>query len=203
MELSEIKLLLNNKKYIIRSEFMREYDFEDEYLDYYRKFILENINSTNCMFLTDLIYLASKINFNTPELQNTFKNLLLNDSRFLVKLAVLDYWVELETKYLPKHYEETLLKLLKKRNYKIVTNQIYFNLFILNNSSINIYFENLIECLKNTNDWKSIYRILFNFKYVSSSHFLNYKAQIIKLIKRLHQEKKFGKGVDEMLLNIN
>lgn len=202
MELSEINFFLTNKQYVIRSEFMREYHFNDEYLDYYKKFILENVNSTNRMFLTDLIYLASKINFNTSAIQSIFKNLILNDSRFLVKLAILDYWVELEPKYLPKDYEEILLILLKNKNYKIVRNQVYFNLFLLNNSSMNFYFERLIEGLRNTTDWKSIYRTLANFKYVSSSHFLNYKNKVIKLIKELHREKNFGDGINEILLSI-
>ena len=202
MKLSNIQAELNQKGYIYRSEFMRDYSFDGNYFTYLSGYITDNIKTNNCMFLTDLIYFATKINFNTIKFKNILKKILVSDNRNLVKLAILDYFVELEPQCLPKDYEKTLLDLLKKSNYNIVKNQIYFNLFLLNNSSINFYFERLTECLKNTNDWKSIYRVLLNFKYVSSSQFINYKTKVVELIKKLHLEKKFGEGVDEILLSL-
>lgn len=91
--------------------------------------------------------------------------------------------------------EEYLCNVLIKEKNIIVKNQLFCTLYFLTKNVI--YFENLLDSLDNTNDWRSIRRTIYYFKNCNIEKDIYDK--LIERIRHLHYAKKFGEGVDKAL----
>lgn len=195
--LEDVKALFENRSYAVRSEFINDYDFNDEYFDYYKSFILDANNIKDIFYLSDLIDLSGWLKIYDLTLQNRWLNCLLKPSHYLVKLAVLDYFKFCNKEVASPSYETSLKQLLKRNSSTIVKNQILFNLLIFNLHESELYKDALKLSLSKTKDWRSIYRTLSDLKEIEINH--NYRIELLELIKQLHRKNNFGEGVERLL----
>ena len=188
--LNEIKHLFENKSYLIRGEFINEYDFNDDYFEYYRKFIIDSKELSDHLYLSDLIDLSGWLGIYDEELQHRWFSYLFDRKHYVVKLAVLNYFIYCKEIKLGNLYEEKLKNLLSDRLLQIVRAQILFNLFSLNAKESELYVDQLIYLLSHTNDWRIYYRILSNIKEVEIED--NYKKAICSEFASLANQSKLN-----------
>jgi hypothetical protein len=193
----EIKYHFENKSYDIRSDFINEYHFKDDYYNYYKEFILNSQKIKNHLYLSDLIDLSSYLGIYDIKLRNRLFSYLLSNSHYIVKLAVLDYFIKCKKNLLVPRYENELNKLLNSERKAIVRNQILINLISLNSEKQNLYFQNLCNSIIRTEDWRSIYRIINSF--LEFKDLKKFKADLYVLIYDLNKKKNFGEGVTKLL----
>jgi hypothetical protein len=195
--LEEIKLLFENKNYAVRSDFINEYDFNDEYLSYYRKFICNAKNIRNHLYLSDLIDLSGWLNIYDKEVRDRWFSYLFEDRHYIIKLAVLDYFKFCPMKLLVPSYEKKLNLLLLRRLSSILRNQILFNLVCLNSEKVSDYIGKFKSSLAATKDWRSIYRTLNNIKEVGIEK--SHKSIICNHIVELSSKRDFGESARKLL----
>lgn len=195
--LEEIKILFENRSYDVRSDFINEYDFEDEYLDYYRQFIINARNIKDHLYLSDLIDLAGTLGFYEKELRDRYYSYLFDKRHYLVKIAVLDYFNYCRLELLPSSYENDLNLLSHKNVISLVKTQLLFNLIRLNSDRKEIYKEHLKKSLNNSNDWRAFYRILMNIKQVKIDN--TDKIIIYDHIRIMSLKKDLGEGTEILL----
>lgn len=195
--LNEIKALFENKDYGIRSDFINDYDFKDEFREYYLHFILKSKHVKDHLYLSDLIDLSSWMKFYDIKIRKRWFSYLFEKKHFIVKLAVLDYFKYSKEELLFGNYEQKLNTLLKGKLPSILRNQILLNLICLNSSSGNKYLSMLLESLSKTKDWRSIYRTLINLNEIG--RLKKHKKLIINHIKGLLLTKNFGEDVEKLL----
>lgn len=198
--LEEIRAMFEHKKYDVRSDFIDEYDFNDKYLEYYRNFIIDNVEVVDNLYLSDLIDLAGWLNIYDIQLRERWFSFLFKKKHYIVKLSVLDYFKFCPKKLLPPLYEFELNNLLKDRTLAIIRNQIYFNLICLNSKKNETYIKGLKKSLDRTNDWRSIYRTLKNIKELKVKK--SYKLALCDYIKVLVSKNDFGDGVEQLLQEV-
>ncbi len=196
--LDEIKASFQHKNYGLRSDFIEEYDFQDNYRDYYHDFILKQDQIKNPIYLSDLIDLAAALEFQDETLIKRYRMYLLNRQHYIVKLAVLDYFFEIpDIMKVYSKYEEELNKLLKGKLFAVLRNQILINLIkIASDQNRDYYLTLLYNSLKQMHDWRSIYRTLL---FCSYDELKKEKDNVFRLIQKLHEEKDFGQGVENLL----
>src|SRR3954470_21418701 len=102
----EIKQLFQNKSYLVRGEFINEYDFDDDYYEYYRQFILNAKGVRDHLYLSDLIDLSGWLGIYDEPLQARWFSYLFKPNHYVVKLAVLDYFKFCEKKKNGMSYEK-------------------------------------------------------------------------------------------------
>ena len=200
-DLEEIKYYFENKSYLVRGEFINEYDFNDPYKEYYKNFIIHLEDIKDHLYLSDLIDLSSWMEFYEIEIRRKWFEYLEKPSHFIVRLAVLDYFKHCSKKLLFRNYEQVLLTLLNQRLSSVVRNQILVNLIVLRSRNQNMYMDQLFSSLARTNDWRSIYRTINNFNEVDALKELKDKA--IAYIVELHEQKDYGEGVSTLLKGFN
>ena len=119
--LNEIKSLFEHKSYLVRGEFINDYDFDDDHFEYYHKFILNAKGISNHLYLSDLIDLSGYLGIKDKVLQRRWFSYLFQPKHYVVILAVLDYFARFENNGLGNAYEKKLKSLLKSRQLHIVT----------------------------------------------------------------------------------
>lgn len=198
--LNEIKLLFENKSYLIRSEFINEYDFDDDYYEYYRKHILGAKRIYNHLYLSDLIDLSGWLDIYDKKLQARWFSFLFSHKHYVVKLAVLDYFKFCKKKKLGKLYEKKLKDLLENRLLQIVRVQVLFNLICLNTKDSGNYVNEMTSFLSHSSDWRVYYRILNNLKEIEIN--AKYKAAICNQLIEIANEGKLDKEILDMLRHV-
>ncbi|RFS18650.1 hypothetical protein DVR12_27445 [Chitinophaga silvatica] len=164
--LEEVKKLFENKSYLIRSEFINDYDFEDDYFEYYHHFLLNVKSIRDKFYLSDLIDLTGWLNIYDLNIRKRYYELLFQKSNYLVKLAVLDYFKYCEKNLLPKGYVKDLNLLYSHRQPEILRSQILFNLIICKQEIDSLYIECLSNLIEKTKDWKILHRLLSNLNEI-------------------------------------
>jgi hypothetical protein len=198
--IEEIKSFFENRSFLIRSDFINEYDFNDSYFEYYHDFILNAKNIKDQMYLSDLIDLAGLLNIYDEELRIRYYDYFFNKQHYLVKLAVLDYFKYCQKELLPVSYESDLTLFVKNRNYLILKAQALYNLISFDPIEAKVYLEQLIELLMQCHDWRVFHRILMNIKYVKIEDGI--KQTLFRQIALLSKEKDLGKGVETLIRTI-
>jgi hypothetical protein len=188
--LKEIKHLFENKSFLIRGEFINDYDFDDDYYEYYRKFILNVKGIYNHLYLSDLIDLSGWLGIYDKVLQVRWFSYLFESKHYIIKLAVLDYFKYCEKKKIGKLYEKKLKILLGNRLLQIVRAQVLFNLICLDSKESGSYIKELISLLSHVNDWRIYYRILNNLKEVEIND--KYKKAICSQFANIANEGKLN-----------
>ena len=195
--LDEIKQLFENKSYLIRSEFINDYEFDDDYYEYYRQFILNAKSIRNHLYLSDLIDLSGWLGIYDEALQIRWFSYLFKRNHYVVKLAVLDYFKFFEKKKAGIPYEKKLKALLKERLLQIVRAQVLFNLICLNTKESMRLVDDLNAMLSKTNDWRIYYRILNNIKEVRINN--KYKQAILRQLTIIGKEGKLNREMVRFL----
>jgi hypothetical protein len=195
--LDEIKQLFENKSYLIRGEFINDYDFDDDYHEYYRQFILNAKSIRNHLYLSDLIDLSGWLGLYDEALQIRWFSYLFKPNHYVVKLAVLDYFKYCEKKKAGLSYEKKLKALLKERLLQIVRAQVLFNLIRLNTKESMEFVDDLNALLSRTNDWRIYYRIMNNLKEVRINN--KYKQAILRELTISVKEGKLNKEMVRLL----
>ncbi|MBL7815338.1 MAG: hypothetical protein JNL70_10015 [Saprospiraceae bacterium] len=196
LSLQEVKKLFENKDYFIRGNFINEYDFNDDYIDYYKNFILNfNYNKRNFNYVSNIIDLASYFKIFDDNLCLKFKKMLNENYHLVIKLSIIVY---LENRCLAINdpsLENLFLQILNKKIDIVLKNQILISLFIVTKNEK--YFNLLLASLDRTDDWRSVYRTL--------DYFINYPIEkellrvLVDNVKKKHREKNFGEGVTKLL----
>jgi hypothetical protein len=164
--LEEVKTLFEHKSFLVRSDFINEYDFNDDYFEYYRNFIIEARDVKDHMYLSDLMDLAGFLDIYDEELRMRYYKCLFSKQHYLVKLAVLDYFKHCKKELLPVSYEADLTLFVKKRAYPILKAQTLFNLICFGSTEVRVYLNQLNELLAKCDDWRAFYRIIMNIRHV-------------------------------------
>ena len=166
MSFNEIKKFFEHKSYLVRSEFINDYDFEDDYLTYYYNFIVRSTTIKNHLYLSDLIDLSGWLGFYDKNLQRRWMQLLVCPNHFVVRLAVLDYFKHCSIEQLPSNYERRLAELLDVRLQKIVRMQILFNLIYQGKRNRDIYLLKIRKLFKSCTDSRIYMRMLNNLRHL-------------------------------------
>lgn len=199
--LEEIKVLFENKSYDVRGDFINEYDFKDEYLDYYRQFIINAKDIKDRFYLSDLIDLAGSLNLYEKELRDRYYSYLFEKRHYLIKLAVLDYFKYCKKDLLSNSYEKDLNLILSRTTLNVLKCQIIFNLICINSEKKEFYIERLKQSLTNSNDWRASYRILMNIQYVKIEK--TDKLIIYNHIADLAGKRDLGEGTEILLKELS
>ncbi|WP_157963102.1 hypothetical protein [Chitinophaga deserti] len=200
-ELQNVKAQFEHKSYAVRSDFIDEYDFNDDHHQYYRDFILnKSQHIKDHIYLSDLIDLSGWLNIYEVELQLRWFQLLNEKVHYVIKLAVLDYFKYCDKDVVFDGYGEQLWMLLKKRQLPIVKNQILYNLLLLDSIYAEAAVVDLIASLNSTNDWRSFYRVLSNLEDVPVDE--NTKSKICRSIYAISKQRDLREGTMEMLKKI-
>lgn len=198
--LEEVKSLFEHKSYDVRSDFINEYDFKDDYLEYYQQFILIATRVRNHLYLSDLIDLAGWLNIYDKELRDRYYAYLFTKQHSIIKLAVLDYFKYCSKELLPGTYEQDLVSLSKKRTSEIFRNQVQCNLVLINTEKKELYLSQLLDMLTRTSDWRSFYRVLMNVKDCEFDN--KDKVVIYGHINELAGKRDLREGVEGLLKEI-
>lgn len=195
--LEEIKADFEHVSYDHRIDFIDSYDFNDDFIEYYRSFIIAASDIKYPLYLSELIDLARWLRIFEPKLYERYFMYLFQKRHYLVKLASLDYLLDARQFYTDAESEKKISQLLKTKLPRLVRNQAYLNLLALNSSNSRHYFEQLRKSLIATTDWRSIVRVL---NMVASVPALTpYRLQLYNLVKDINDTKSFGEGVDQKL----
>jgi hypothetical protein len=193
----EIKTNFEHRSFLVRSDFINEYDFKDSHSEYYHNFIIKAKNIKDHMYLSDLIDLAGLLNIYDEELRIRYYKYLFSKQHYLVKLAVLDYFKYCRRELLPESYESDLILFVKQKIYSILKAQAWFNLIYFGSTEVDFYLDQLRKLLTQCSDWRVFHRILMNIKYVKVESRI--KESICRHIVFLSKEKYLGKGVEALL----
>jgi hypothetical protein len=199
MEFNEIKEKFENKNYLIRHKFIEEYNFKDDFLDYYKQFIKQNINQIkDKVYLSDLIDFSSYLELFEDDIFDKIVTLLFEKRHLVVKLSAVLYLEDAFDEGKKEQVLEVFDNLLKTRIPRFLRNQILISLLQLDISNKIEIRELLSQSLIKTNNVNSIYRILnlINDFNISNSE----RKTIIHEIAKLHKKKDFGKGVNALLM---
>ncbi len=158
--LEEIKKKFEHKEINYRSDFINDYDFDDEHIEYYKSFILDTKDIKNHLYLSDLIDLAGWLGIYDRELYLRYVDYLLTKQHYVVKLAVLDYLMRSDVYYDDIDIEKILFNFIQKNKIEILGIQAMLNLILLNSKNKKTYIDMLIYSLLNTKDWKVLYRVI-------------------------------------------
>lgn len=191
--LEEVKTLFENRSFLVRSDFINEYDFKDDYFEYYHNVIVRAKDVKDRMYLSDLIDLAGYLNIYDEELRSRYYEYLFAKQHFLVKLAVLDYFKHCKKELLPVSYEGDLNLIVRKRAHLILKAQALFNLICLGSAEAEFYLNQLYALFEKCDDWRVFYRILMNMRYVTIDSRI--KASILGKIVLISKERELGEGV--------
>ena len=198
MSLEEIKSKFENKSYFIRGEFIYNYDFQDDYFEYYRSFILNfNYKIKNSDYVSDIIDLARYLCIFEDTLYNVYMHYLNKPFHTLSKLSIIDYAECRNKEFNDVNLEYSLRLLLHKRNNIILKNQLLVSLFIISEEK-DYYFRALLKSLSKTNDWRSIYRVLRDDDFFLLQG--KYQERVLAHIIKLHTKKDFGNGVSQLIV---
>ncbi|MBL7813767.1 MAG: hypothetical protein JNL70_02090 [Saprospiraceae bacterium] len=199
LSLEEVKKYFEHKNYFIRGDFIDEYDFEDDYIDYYKNFIFSfNYNKKSFNYVSDIIDLAAYFELFDEDLYIKYKGMLSGSFHFVIKLSIINYIEHRFSVVSDFSLEAFFLQMLNRKNHVLVKNQILVSLFFLTKKEQ--YFNLLLLSLNKTDDWRSIYRTL--------NHFVHYPIEkeplriLLDNIRNKHSEKNFGKGVTDLLLQL-
>lgn len=200
IELFDIQEKLNHKDIKVRIDFIYDYDFQDNYIDYYEEYLLCKSYEENVEYSIAMIELAAFLKIKNKFLLDKYLSLLIGNCSYLIKLGVLDFLIDTYDLY--KEYKADIIcikDMLSKRNYRIVKNQIVFNLMLLDYEKREYYFDYLLKSLNNTKDYRSHIRILNNIM-LKEFVFLprDFVMKIIYTIKR----EKYCKAVDAKLVEV-
>lgn len=197
---NEIKEKFENKSHIYRSDFIDEYDFDDDYKEYYKTFILRiNGNIKNYNYLSDLIDLSAYLSFFDDEIYNKWVKYLFEKKHLVVKIAVLDYLMDSDTFYQDISLFNKLKIYLQSKIPMILRNQILLNLISFNDLNNETYILLLKKSILKTKDWRSIYRIC---RVINNNNRLNHlKISIFPMIKMLNEKYNFSSDIDKMIVS--
>ena len=198
MTMEEIKKQFENKSFFIRCQFIETYNFQDKYFNYYKEYIINFSYKTKYYnYISDLIDLASDLEIYDDILYEKYLSFLCEKFHPVVKLSVISYCIFRYEKYPDIDIEQKLLKGINKQRSIIVKNQIFFSLLNLIKSKEEYYLDLLLKSLETTTEWRSIYRILYSIK--NNTVLSKIDKILIAKIENLHNERKFGQGITELL----
>ena len=156
----EIKCLFENRSYFVRWQFLNEYHFNDNYHDYYVDFICKNaLFLKNDNYLSDLVCFTIDFNIFDSVIIDIWYQILKESTSAIVVLSILDYFNLCALAKLPKDYASTLLAMADKHRRRLLKNQVYINLLLLNEADEK-YKNLLTESLNKTKDYRSILRVI-------------------------------------------
>jgi len=199
-KLEEIKMLFENRNYSVRSDFINEYDFNDDYYEYYHQFLLNTEFIKDRFYLSDLIDLTGWLNIYDVKIMKRYYSYLFKQNHYLVKLAVLDYFKYCSEDLLFANYEQDLNGMLQERLSSILRSQVLINLLILNTKDGPQYLKSLISLFEHNNDWKVIHRLLNNLKEVQLR--LEYSSSICKELIKKSQTVELGTSTKSLLIDV-
>jgi hypothetical protein len=195
--IEQIKADFEHTSYDHRIDFIDSYDFNDNFIEYYKSFIASASNIKDPLYLSELIDLARWLNLFEPILYKRYFAYLFQKRHYLVKLASLDYLLDAKQFYADPTSERKICRFLETRVQRILRNQAYLNLLALNTANNNDYLKRLKKSLNETSDWRSVYRVTNTIASVSK--LAQYRDQLYTFIKNLNEMKGFGKGVNQKL----
>ncbi|NML38406.1 hypothetical protein HHL17_14455 [Chitinophaga sp. G-6-1-13] len=199
-KLEEIKILFENRSYSVRSDFINDYDFNDDYYEYYHQFLLNAESIKDRFYLSDLIDLTGWLDIYDMKIMERYYSYLFSQNHYLIKLAVLDYF-KYCNKDLPfPSYEKDLNAILQERLPSILRCQVLINLLILDTKDAPQYIKSLISLLEHNNDWKVIHRLLNNLKEVQLR--LEYSSCICKELVKKSQIVELGASTKSLPIDV-
>lgn len=201
LTLEEVKNKLEDKNIFQRIDFIDQYDFNDSYKEYYIDFLLSNKIEKNYLYLSRLIDLAAFLKIKNEGILFKYMKYLIQPNHYIVKLSVLDFLIDSDSLY--EEYSEKLMEmkllLTRKRESKIVKNQILFNLLLIDRTNDNSYYESILHSLKETSDHRSLIRTINNLMNQKFSFVpMNFTNKTIEII----ESKTTGKAVLSKLYEI-
>lgn len=204
MEFFEIKKKFEHKSYFERSRFIEEYHFQDDFQDYYRSFILNNLFKIKTPgYLTDLIWLAADLEFYDEEFYDQIKKLLESSDVYLIQLIALDYIRDRNLLFYDINLLPFLKHHLKVTKFESLKCQILVTILILrkqlalSNKDVLNYWGELMYKIAVAKKWYYIQRTINFFDNESSyfEHLKEYQDTLMALVlAKCH--KKMGKGID-------
>lgn len=195
MNFEEVKSNFENRSYEHRVDFINDYHFNDEFILYYKNFIIKNTKIKDRFYLSELIDLSRYLGFFDYVFYERFSSYVFEKRHFLIKLSSLDYMIDCKYFYEDKKIEGRLNNILERNIRKILRVQILINLLCLNPRS------DLLNALKllisEIEDWRIVYRVLNQFSGIDKLK--SFRSEVFELIKDINEGNKFGNGVSNKL----
>ncbi len=199
--LEEIKFFFEHKSVQKRIDFIGEYDFDDDYLSYYQEFLIENKEDSDIDYLVCLIELAEDLEIYDEVLLEKYAGYLKSKKSIYLKLTILDYFINFPSVEKQKiGLEEPLKSQLKTQNI-ILKNQVFLNLIALKTIDCPKYKTQFFQNLLQTDDYKSLVRIVNNFLNYAVFFDVFTSKEIFGLIENL-KAKKLGKALESSILEL-
>jgi hypothetical protein len=162
--------ILRLKNYLFISDFLIKYNFFDkEDLTLIRSYIIDNLDNTERLFVSDLLEFATYWNLELPyEKCLSFLDKYENDNHFVL-LASMEYiFKNLKFEYIEQIVEK-LISIIDNAN-QIQTAQVNASFILFRITLKKEYLSNLIELVMN-NDHKILLRNILNLEYNNQKYF--------------------------------
>jgi len=197
---NDIKKEFEHKDYDQRDNFISNYNFKDNYLNYYHHFIINNDKIKNPIYLSTLINLATYLKFYDHTLYTRFFAYLFSTHDMLVKDAVFDYLKKSDKFFKDKGSEERLLNFIhfyapRLRKLRDVLGLMAYQLLIelkvfeKKYEEADMYFHLYCNLIENTKEPITLIRAR------QEAHrellLLKYKQRIYYLVKKVNVKKEF------------